>query len=68
MNLPGLYLHQLSGKGIKFWPVRVSGNWRITFRFNGVHAEVVAFVFVFAIVLPLLIIAVLGLEAAPVAT
>ena len=41
MNLPGLYLHQLSGKRTKYWSVRVSGNWRITFRFNGVHAEVV---------------------------
>lgn len=41
MNLPGLYLHQLSGKRSKYWSVRVSGNWRITFRFNGVDAEVV---------------------------
>lgn len=41
MNLPGLYLHQLSGKRTKYWSVRVSGNWRITFRFIGVHAEVV---------------------------
>ena len=41
MNLPGLYLHQLSGSRSKYWSVRVSGNWRITFRFNGVDAEVV---------------------------
>jgi len=41
MNLPGLCLHQLSGKRSQYWSVRVSGNWRITFRFNGVHAEVV---------------------------
>ena len=41
MNLPGLYLHQLSGNRSKYWSVRVSGNWRITFRFNGVDAEVV---------------------------
>ena len=41
MNLPGLYLHQLSGKRTNYWSVRVSGNWRITFRFNGVHTEVV---------------------------
>ena len=41
MNLPGLYLHQLSGKRSKYWSVRVSGNWRVTFRFNGVDAEVV---------------------------
>ena len=41
MNLPGLYLHQLSGNRSKFWSVRVSGNWRVTFRFNGVDAELV---------------------------
>jgi len=41
MNLPGLYLHQLSGSRSDIWSVRVSGNWRITFRFNGEHAEVV---------------------------
>ncbi len=41
MNLPGLYLHQLSGNRSKYWSVRVSGNWRVTFRFNGADAEVV---------------------------
>ena len=41
MNLPGLYLHQLSGSRSDIWSVRVSGNWRITFRFNGAHAEIV---------------------------
>ena len=41
MDLPGLHLHQLSGTRAEYWSVRVSGNWRITFRFNGVHAEVV---------------------------
>jgi len=41
MNLPGLYLHQLSGKRSQCWSVRVSGSWRITFRFNESHAEVV---------------------------
>ena len=41
MNLPGLYLHGLSGKRSKIWSVRVSGNWRITFRFSGKDAEVV---------------------------
>jgi proteic killer suppression protein len=41
MNLPGLYLHQLSGARSDIWSVRVSGNWRVTFRFNGVHAEIV---------------------------
>ena len=41
MNLPGLYLHQLSGSRTDIWSVRVSGNWRITFKFNGEHAEIV---------------------------
>jgi proteic killer suppression protein len=41
MNLPDLYLHQLSGVRADIWSVRVSRNWRITFKFNGVHAELV---------------------------
>ena len=41
MNLPGLYLHSLSGKRSGYWSVRVSGNWRVTFRFKGVDAEIV---------------------------
>jgi proteic killer suppression protein len=40
MNLPGLYLHQLTGSLADIWSVRVSGNWRITFRFNGEQAEI----------------------------
>ena len=34
MNLPGLYLHQLKGKDKGRWSVRVSGNWRVTFKFT----------------------------------
>ncbi len=41
MGLPGLFLHNLSGNRSDIWSVRVSGNWRITFRFNGKHAEIV---------------------------
>ena len=41
MDLPGLFLHGLSGKRSKTWSVRVSGNWRITFKFVGKDAEVV---------------------------
>lgn len=41
MNLPGMHLQQLPGTRAEYWSVRVSGNWRITFRFNGIHAEVV---------------------------
>lgn len=35
MALPGLNLHELSGHRRGTWSVRVSGNWRITFRFEG---------------------------------
>jgi proteic killer suppression protein len=34
MNLPGLYLHELKGQRSGTWSVRISGNWRITFRFE----------------------------------
>lgn len=38
MNLPGYQLHQLSGQEKGTWSVRVSGNWRITFKFEGEDA------------------------------
>jgi len=41
MDLPGLKLHELRGKKKGIWSVWVSGNWRITFRFNGKDAELV---------------------------
>lgn len=41
MDLPGLVLHPLKGSRKGFWSVRVSGNWRVTFRFEGKDAEVV---------------------------
>lgn len=41
MNLPGLYLHELSADKSETWSVRVSGNWRITFRFVEGDAEIV---------------------------
>jgi len=34
MALPGLALHQLSGRLSGFWSVSVSGNWRVIFRFE----------------------------------
>lgn len=37
MDLPGLFLHPLKG----VWSVRVSGNWRVTFRFKGQNVEIV---------------------------
>ena len=41
MDLPRLRLHELVGKRAGIWSVTVSGNWRITFRFNGEDAEIV---------------------------
>jgi toxin HigB-1 len=38
MGLPGLYLHELKGRQTGRWSVRVSGNWRITFKFEGPDA------------------------------
>jgi proteic killer suppression protein len=38
MNLPGLHLHELKDKRRGPWAVRVSGNRRITFRFEGEDA------------------------------
>ena len=35
MNLPGYHLHPLKGDRRGQWSVRVSGNWRIVFRFAG---------------------------------
>ena len=41
MDLPGLGLHSLSGNKSEIWSVKVSGNWRVTFRFVDGHAEIV---------------------------
>ena len=38
MNLPGSVLHPLTGDLRGFWSVRVSGNWRVIFRFEDGHA------------------------------
>ena len=38
MNYPGSNLHQLKGALKGQWSVRVSGNWRITFKFTEGHA------------------------------
>ena len=34
MDAPGLVLHPLRGDLARFWSVRVSGNWRVVFRFG----------------------------------
>jgi len=41
MDLPGLRLHELKGNRKGIWSVAVSGNWRVTFRFNGRDSEIV---------------------------
>jgi toxin HigB-1 len=39
MNLPGYRLHQLKGERRGQWAVSVSGNWRLTFVFEGEDAS-----------------------------
>ncbi len=34
LDLPGYRLHQLKGDRKGIWSITVSGNWRITFRFD----------------------------------
>lgn len=41
MNLPGWRLHPLKGTLKGHFSVWVSGNWRMTFRFDGADAELV---------------------------
>ena len=41
MDLPGLFMHQLKGDRKGIWFVRVSGNWRATYRFTGRDVEIV---------------------------
>ncbi len=42
MNLPGWKLHSLKGGELKgHFSVRVSGNWRMTFKFDGMDAVLV---------------------------
>ena len=41
MNAPGWKLHPLEGDLDGHWAVWVSGNWRMTFTFDGQDAELV---------------------------
>ena len=41
MNAPGWRLHQLHGELAGHWSVDVSGNWRLTFAFEGEDAILV---------------------------
>jgi toxin HigB-1 len=41
MGIPGWKLHSLKGKLAEHWAVTVSGNWRLTFAFEGEDAILV---------------------------
>lgn len=41
MAVPSWNLHQLQGNLAGHWSVKVSGNWRLTFKFENGHAEIV---------------------------
>lgn len=41
MRFPGCGLHKLKGNLDGHWSVKVSGNWRMTFRFEDGDAHVV---------------------------
>jgi toxin HigB-1 len=41
MNLPGWSLHPLKGVLSEHWSVSVSGNWRLTFKFDSGDAILV---------------------------
>ena len=38
MSLPAYALHELKGDKAGTWAVTVSGNWRVTFKFEGDNA------------------------------
>ena len=41
LHLPGMGFHSLSGKEKGFYSVKVNGNWRIIFKFEGNDAILV---------------------------
>ena len=41
MNVPGFGLHPLKGDLRGYFSVKVSGNWRLTFKPNGENMELV---------------------------
>jgi len=43
MSFPGSNLHRLKGKLKDNWSVKVSGNWRVIFKFIAGNAHVVDF-------------------------
>ena len=41
MNVSGWDLHPLKGDLVDHWSIKVNGNWRMTFRFEGENAILV---------------------------
>ncbi len=41
MNIPGWNLHPLNGYLKNHWSVKVNANWRVTFKIESGHAELV---------------------------
>lgn len=41
VRIPGYDLHKLSGNLADFWSVKVTGSWRVIFRFDGGEVELV---------------------------
>ena len=41
LDLPAFHLHSLKGDLRDYWSIRVSGNWRVIFRFTGTDIELV---------------------------
>ena len=41
MNTPAWRLHPLTGNLKNLWSITVNGNWRLTFKFENGHAEIV---------------------------
>ncbi len=41
LDLPGMRLHRLKGKYKGFFSVSVSGNWRVSYKFEGQDAILV---------------------------
>lgn len=39
LDIPGFKLHKLTGNRKDTWSIRVTGNWRITFRFENGDAH-----------------------------
>ena len=39
IRIPGYNLHQLKGDRQGIWSIKLSGNWRVTFRFEDGNAQ-----------------------------